>query len=255
MKTVSFPLFNLIIQLNPVAFEVLGIPVNWYAIIIVASIILAFFLCKKKNGTFGIQFDDIFDLFLLVIPISFFGARLYYVLFDSKVKLTQFFQIKHGGLAIYGGLIAGVITIFLFCRKRKINMLDLLDYIVPYVALGQCLGRWGNFINVEAYGSITNVPWKMGILTQNSVEYVHPTFLYESIATLFIFILLSKRSKKRKFSGQITYLYLILYSFARIFIEGLRIDSLWFYGIRISQLLSLILFVTFCIILSKNSKK
>lgn len=255
MKTVSFPLFNFIIQLNPVAFKVFGIPVNWYAILIVASIILAFFLCKRKNGTFGIQFDDIFDLFLLVIPISFLGARLYYVIFDKQVGITQFFQIKQGGLAIYGGLIAGAITIFLFCKKRKINMLNMLDYIVPYIALGQSMGRWGNFINVEAYGAITNVPWKMGIITQNTVEYVHPTFLYESIVTLLIFMIVSKKSKKRKFSGQITYLYLILYSFARFFIEGLRIDSLWFFGIRISQILSLILFVVFCIILSKNSKK
>lgn len=257
MKEVFFPLFNKTIALNPIAFTLFGIPVYWYAILIVASILLAFFLCKKKDGTFGISFDAIFDLFLLVIPIAFIGARMYYVLFDLENfhTIADIFQVKNGGLAIYGGIIGGVLAMYFFCRKRNIPILDLLDYVVPYLALGQSIGRWGNFINVEAYGTVTNLPWKMGIIQANTIEYVHPTFLYESIATFFIFIFLIKLSKHRKFSGEITIWYIILYSFIRFWIEGIRIDSLMFFGLRISQIVSFILFVVFCAILSKKNKK
>lgn len=254
METVTFPFVNLTLQLNPIAFKVWNIPVYWYAIIIVASMVLALFLCYKKSGKFGITFETILDLSLWLFPISFIGARLYYVLFNSQDYLdwTQIFNIKDGGLAIYGGIIAGAIVCYFFCKKRKINLWNLLDYLVPYLALAQCLGRFGNFINVEAYGTATQLPWKMGIFLNGEIQYVHPTFLYESIATFFIFILLSLRSRNRRFSGEITYLYLILYSFARFFIEGLRIDSLYFMNFRVSQIISAILFVLFCWLLSKK---
>lgn len=257
MNTVTIPLFNLTISLNPVAFTLWGIQVYWYAIIIVASIVLALFLCYKKEGTFAIHYEDILDLSLIMIPIAFICARLYYVVFNlgNYTNVAQIFNLKDGGLAIYGGLLGGIIVIYFFCKKRKIKLLDLLDYLVPYVALGQCLGRWGNFINVEAYGTSTNLPWKMGIVTGDSVQYVHPTFFYESIATFFIFILLSRLSKKRKFSGEITCFYFILYSFVRFWIEGIRIDSLMFYEFRISQIISLILFALFCYILAKKNEK
>lgn len=260
MKIVTFPLINLTCKLNPIAITLFGVSIYWYAVIIVASILLAFFLCYRKRGTFGISYDTILDLSLILIPVAFICARLYYVIFawEQYTNISQIFNIKDGGLAIYGGMIGGAITIYFFCKKRKIAVLDILDYLVPYLALGQCLGRWGNFINVEAYGRVTNVPWKMGIVTKDMVEYVHPTFLYESIATLCIFFILSRLSKKRKFKGEITYVYLILYSFVRFLIEGLRSDSLMFYQVRISQILSSILFVIFCGILIdkiENNKK
>jgi len=152
-------------------------------------------------------------------------------------------------MAIYGGLIGGIIVAYIYCKKKKIKLLDLTDYIAPCIAIAQSIGRWGNFINIEAYGTETNLPWAMGIIENNIFKQVHPTFLYESICTLLIFIVLTLLQNKRKFSGQITYIYIILYSFARIFIEGIRIDSLMLYNFKISQILSIILFVAFCTIL------
>lgn len=174
---------------------------------------------------------------------------------EAYNNIIDILNIKDGGLAIYGGIIGGVVTAYVFCKKRKINFLDLLDYIVPFLALGQGIGRWGNFINVEAYGIETNLPWKMGIQGTNGIQYVHPTFLYESICNLIIFVILSIISKKRKYTGQITYYYIVMYSFIRAIIENLRIDSLMLYNFRISGILSGILFVTFCIIIAKKENK
>lgn len=254
---VTFPLLNLELNINKVAFTVFRVPIYWYAILIVASLALAIFLCKKNNGKYNIKFDDIIDLSIILIPVAFICARLYYVIFNLKsyTNFASILNIKDGGLAIYGGIIGGAIVIYLFCKKKNIKMLDLLDYIVPYLALGQAIGRWGNFINIEAYGTTTNLPWKMGIETMNGIQYVHPTFLYESICTFIIFIILTYLSKRRKFSGEITYLYLILYSFIRFFIEGLRIDSLMLVDFRISQIVSAVLFITFSIIYYKNTRK
>lgn len=257
MKQITFPLLNLTININKIAFTIFGINIHWYAIIIVASIILALFLCKKQDGKYGIKYEDILDLSIILLPIAFISARIYYVVFNlnNYTTLQQILNIKDGGLAIYGGIIGGVITSYVFCKKRNIKILDLLDYIAPFLALSQSIGRWGNFINVEAYGSETNLPWKMGIQTANGTQYVHPTFLYESISTLIIFIILSKISKKRKYSGQITFYYILMYSFIRAIIESLRIDSLMFYNLKISQILSIFLFVVFCIIISKKQIK
>ena len=129
------------------------------------------------------------------------------------------------------------------CRIRKINVLNLLDCIAPILALSQGIGRWGNFINSEAYGTETNLPWKMGIVENGVEKFVHPTFLYESIGTVIIFIILTILQNKSKFEGQIAYTYLALYSLFRFFIEGLRADSLMLFNFRISQILSLIIFV------------
>lgn len=254
MNTITFPLLNIELNINPIAFNICGIDVYWYGIIIVASIALALFLCKKDNGKFNIKYEDIIDLSIIMIPVALICARIYYIIF-SPIKyssISQIINFKDGGLAIYGGIIGGVIVVYAFCKKRNIEILDLLDYIVPFLALGQAIGRWGNFINVEAYGTNTNVPWKMGIIEAEEIKYVHPTFLYESIATLIIFFILNKISKNRRFKGEITYLYIIMYSGIRTIIEGVRIDSLMLYNFRISQILSLILFVTFCIVLSKK---
>ena len=135
------------------------------------------------------------------------------------------------------------------------HTLDITDFIAPVIALCQSIGRWGNYINIEAYGYETNFPIKMEIIENGITKYVHPTFLYESICTLAIFIILSILSKKRKFSGEITYLYIILYAFIRFFIEGLRTDSLMLFNCRISQILSLVLFIVFsCILIYKKNK-
>lgn len=232
----------------PVAFEIGGIPIHWYAILIVTGMVIALILCKIYNGKFGIKFEDILDLAIWVLPISIICARFYYVAFTWDYYSNnpqEILMIKDGGLAIYGGLIGGVITIITYCKIKKKNPLDITDYIVPTVALAQCIGRWGNYINIEAYGYETNFPLRMEIIEAGITKYVHPTFLYESICTLAIFIILSIFSKKRKFTGEITCLYIILYSLIRFFIEGLRTDSLMLFNVRISQILSLILFIVF----------
>lgn len=254
MQTITFPLLNLELNINKIAFEIFGVPVYWYAILIVASIAIALILSKIQDGKYGIKFEDILDLSIILIPISFICARIYYVIFNinNYTNIIDIINIKDGGIAIYGGIIGGAITSYIFCKKRKINLLDLLDYIVPFLALGQAIGRWGNFINVEAYGINTNLPWKMGIKMGKDIQYVHPTFLYESICNLIIFIILTKISKKRKYIGQITYYYIIMYSFIRAIIENLRIDSLMLYNFRISRH---IICITICSILYNNIKK
>ena len=230
------------------AFEICEIPIAWYGVLIVTGMIIAMILCKLYNGRFGIKFEDILDLAVWVLPISIICARLYYVAFSwdyYSENLQNIFRIKDGGLAIYGGLIGGVITILIYCKIKKKKALDITDYVVPTVALAQSIGRWGNYINIEAYGYETNFPIRMEIIEAGITKYVHPTFLYESICTLAIFIILSIFYKKRKFSGEITYLYIILYALARFFIEGLRTDSLMLFNVRISQILSLLLFIVF----------
>lgn len=257
MKTIIFPIFNLKLNIHSVALKILGIEVYWYGIIIVASILLALFVLKKENGKFGIRYEQILNLSILLIPSAFIGARIYYCVFNQKeyANIGEMLNIRQGGLAIYGAIIAGSIVIYFYCKKKNINLLDLLDYIVPCLSLGQAIGRWGNFINIEAYGSQTNLPWKMGIQEANIVKYVHPTFLYESIGTFILFIFLQKVSKNRKFKGEITYLYLIGYSFIRFLIEPMRTDSLMLGKYKISQCISAILFVVFCTIMLKNRRK
>ena len=241
-----------------VAFELFGISIYWYAILIVSAMIIAVFWCRFHDGRFGIKFEKLLDLAIIMIPVAIICARLYYVLFSLDYYLkypTEIFDIKNGGLAIYGGIIGGAIVILIFGKIKKIKVLDITDYIVPVVAMCQSIGRWGNYINVEAYGYETNLPIKMEILESGAIKYVHPTFLYESVGTLIIFIALSILSKKRKFSGEITFLYIICYSAIRFIIEGLRTDSLMLYNFRISQILSLALFIIFSgILIYKNNK-
>lgn len=239
------------------AFSLMGIDIYWYAILITISIIIGFIWAKICNGRFDIKFENILDLSLFMIPIAIICARLYYILFNFSYysnNISEVFNLRNGGLAIYGALIGAIITIIIFCKKKKINIFNLMDYLAPIIPLGQAIGRWGNYINIEAYGSETNLPLRMEIIENGVTKYVHPTFLYESICNFILFIILTKVSKKRKFTGQIVLLYFIGYSFIRFFIEGLRTDSLMFGDIRISQLLSLIIFVVSLIIYIINIK-
>lgn len=252
---IYFPSLNLKFHIPKVAFTIFNIEIYWYAIIIVLAIIIAFFLLKYNEHRCNIGFETIVDLAIFLMPISFIGARAYYIIFNLEPFLKnpiQILNLRTGGLAIYGGVIAGAITCYIFCKKIKIYFLDMLDYIAPSLAIGQAIGRWGNFVNVEAYGTNTTNLLRMGIIENSKYIEVHPTFLYESMATFIIFIILMKYIKNRKFKGEIVYIYFILYSFARFWIEALRIDSLMFYNFRISQILSLILFVVFTLFMSFN---
>ncbi len=237
--------------ISRIAFTFAGIDIYWYAILIVSSIIIGIIWSIYNSGKYGIKYETIIDLCIFMIPIAILSARTYYVLFNFeyyKNNPIEILNFRNGGLAIYGGVIGAIITIIIFGKIKKINILNLTDYIAPIVPLGQAIGRWGNYINIEAYGVETSLPIKMKIIENGITKYVHPTFLYESIGDFVLFLLLLKISKKTKFSGQITFLYFIGYSFLRFFIEGLRTDSLMLGYIRASQLLSLIIFIVFSIL-------
>lgn len=254
-----FPEIGLELNIPKIAFNIFGVNVYWYGIIIVSAMIIALLLCKKDDGKYGIKFNTILDLSILVIPISILCARLYYVIFNFGIyeeNLVKILDFRTGGLAIYGGIIGACLTIYIYCKIKKISVLDIFDYLVPYLALGQAIGRWGNFVNIEAYGTETTLPWRMGIWENGIYKEVHPTFLYESISTFLLFILLYLMRNNRKYKGEITYIYLAIYGFERMIVEGLRIDSLMYQNLRISQVLSMMLFVVFtCILLYKNIRR
>lgn len=260
INEITFPALNLKLHISRIAFSLFGVNIYWYAILITFAMALSIFLMNKDDKKYNINFDDILLLIILTIPIAFIGARIYYVIFNINYYFsnpTKILNIRDGGLAIYGGIIAGTITIIIYCKIKKINILDVLDYVVPYVAMGQAIGRWGNFINIEAYGTETSNFIRMGIIENDIYKEVHPTFLYESIVTFFLFIFLFNIRNKRKYSGQLTYIYLAIYSIARFFIEGLRTDSLMLGNIRVSQLVSLIIFIfsILMILINKYLKK
>lgn len=255
---IDFPGLQLSFAVRSVAFQIFGIEVYFYAICIVLAIGVALLLCYQSKEKFDISFDFIFETLLMAIVVGVIGARIYYVLFNlDKYSANPFriFQLRDGGLAIYGGLIAGGMVVWRRCKKWNINALDFLDTIVPFIAIAQSIGRWGNFFNVEAYGTETSNLFRMGIGTIDGYKEVHPTFLYESISTFVIFVILRILQKKRKFKGQIVYFYLFFYSGIRGIIEGIRVDSLWFGTFRISQILSGAIFVFSCIMLLKNFGK
>lgn len=259
MHPISFPNLNLTFNINPVAISIFGINIYWYGIIIVTAILIGLFLAKKDNGLHGIKYDDVFDFILIALLLGIISARIYYVIFKLdyyKIHPKEILMIWNGGLAIYGGIIGGVIAAIFFCKRRKISFLNLADYIVPYLAFGQALGRWGNFINQEAYGEITETFLKMQIFDKSLNQYinVHPTFLYESTVDVLLFILLMVMKNKRKFKGQLLYTYLTIYGIGRAIIEGLRADSLMLGNFKISQIFSIILMIlgTVSYILAKN---
>ena len=252
MKEIIFPNFNLKFHINSVAIRIFDIDIYWYGILIVSAFVIGIMLCKKDDGKYKIKIDDILKLMIILIPVSIISARIYFVIFKLEYYIKnpiEIFNIRDGGLAIYGGIIGAVITIILYCKKNRINSLDIMDYIVPYLALGQAIGRWGNFFNIEAHGRETTSIFRMGIIENSQYIEVHPTFLYESICDFIIFIILFLSRNKRNYKGQITYLYLALYGFIRTLIEGLRTDSLMIENLRVSQILSIVLCITFSIIL------
>lgn len=256
---VSFPGLGINVTINNVAFTLFGIDIYWYGIIIALGIAACILLGMKQARANKFSQDLIADLILVALPSAIVGARLYYVFceWDSyKDDLTKIFDTRSGGLAVYGGIIAAFLAIWIMCRIRKIPFSACLDFGVPYIPLGQAIGRWGNFFNQEAFGTTTTLPWGM---TSSKVESylqsncpgldstmpVHPTFLYESLFNIALFIILLQIRKRSKHNYEVTCGYFIGYGIARFLIEGLRTDSLYLgsTGIRTSQLLSLILIV------------
>lgn len=254
MYNIAFPNFNIYLNINKIAFSIGNIHIHWYGIIIAFAVLLCLFLAHKNNNKHGIKYLDIENCMIIALPLAIIGARLYYVAFSwdyYKNNLSEIIKIWNGGLAIYGGILTALLVIWIYCKKKKINVLSFLDFLAPLVALGQAIGRWGNFVNREAYGSITNSLFRMEILLNNG-EYisVHPAFLYESIGLLSIFFLLY--FTKRKYEGQKLAWYFILYGVLRFGIEYLRIDSLYLGGLKISMLVSAGLIISGAIIKMKN---
>ncbi len=260
MTTVSFPGLGIgEFTINPVAFTIPigeGIAVRWYGLIIVTGMILAFLYCAFRSKQEGIVFDDLLDIAIFTIVFSVVGARLYYVLtsLDQYDSFWEIFEIWNGGLAIYGGVIAGAITIFAVCRFKKYKIqktLAFMDSVAPALLIGQIIGRWGNFCNGEAFGTV--IPEgnplyfiRMALSSGNTgykLMEVHPTFLYESLWNLIGFIIIHALYKKKKFHGQMVLMYLSWYGFGRMFIEGLRTDSLYVGVFRISQVVGFLCFV------------
>lgn len=233
---------------NPVAFSIFNIEVRWYGILIATALVIAMLMAVKRSRKYGLKGDDILDFFLCLIPAIVVGARLYYVIFDWSYYAQnpgEIIKTWHGGLAIHGGIIAGVIVGIIFCRVKKIKFFTLADTIIPALPLGQAIGRWGNYVNQEAYGTITDLPWAITVKDPLlGMIRVHPTFLYESIWNFLVFGFLFFYEKKfKETDGELLFLYFGLYSVGRFFIEGLRTDSLMFFNLRVAQLISLVLVI------------
>lgn len=245
------------LTVNPTAFKIFGIEIQWYAIIIVSAIVLVSWLASKEAERVGLREDDVVDLMLWALPISIVGARLYYVIFEWEYYAQnpgEILAIRNGGLAIYGGLIAGGIVIYLFTRHRFISTWKFLDIAAPSVILAQGIGRWGNFMNHEAFGGIVSRNFLESLYLPKFIinnmlidgKYRQPTFLYESVWNVLGFIILILLRRKPNFlkEGEVALIYVIWYSLGRFFIEGMRTDSLMIGDvIRVSQILSVGLFV------------
>lgn len=220
--------------------------IAWYGVIITFAILLSGWYGIKRGNYEGYTTDDMLDVILSAVICCVLGARTYYVIFYGNCRsFYDFISIWNGGLAIYGAVIAGILTLFTVAKIKKKSPLKLLDVGASSIILGQAIGRWGNFMNGEAYGYETTLPWRMGLGSGDAAIFVHPTFLYESLWNLLGFVLLAVFYKKKKYDGQIFLAYLAWYGFGRMLIEGLRTDSLWLVPniIRVSQLLGALSFV------------
>ena len=243
---------------SSVAFHVGGKAIYWYGILIALGVVLALWFCMRQRTKYGISEDNLLDGVLWGVPLSVIGARVYYVIFylsefrntDGSLDWGRVIAIWDGGLAIYGGVIVAIATCYVLSRVRHFKLGALTDLVVMGLLIGQTVGRWGNFMNREAFGGETTLPWRMELLTKaGEAVDVHPTFLYESLwnvvgLLLIVFIV----SRARRFDGENTWFYFLWYGLGRFWIEGLRTDSLYLFDwtiggqpIRVSQALSLVM--------------
>ncbi len=253
---VSFPGLGIgEMKLREVAFSIFGIQVAWYAVIIAFGMLAAYlymsFYSRKKEK---ISENDFADYFLITIPLGVVGARLYYIIFHIETvtradnPFLAIFNIRGGGLAIYGGILVGILMIYLISRHKKISPFSALDMTAPAVILAQGIGRFGNFINGEAHGGLTDHFLRMGLTKvskggyERFVGYVHPTFLYESLWNFVGFAIIQFLYRKKRYNGQIFFFYIAWYGIGRFFIEMLRTDSLYLGPIRISSLVGILCF-------------
>lgn len=255
-------IFGITFNIDRVAFTLpigKGYPIYWYAIIIVAGLLLAMAYGFKRAPKFGIDKDAMFDVVLYSFIAAIIGARSYYLIFDGKplTSVKEIFALRDGGLAIYGGVIAAFVAGFILCKIKKVNVLAMFDIAALGFLIGQGIGRWGNFVNQEAYGTATDTIFGMTGSRIGEIP-VHPCFLYESFFCLVGFVILHFISRKRQFDGQIISLYMIWYGVVRFFIEGLRTDSLYIGVLRVSQIvafLSVIAGIVLYVLLFLRKKK
>ena len=242
LSAITFPNLGIDVDPSKIAFTIFGKDVYWYGILIATGFLLAVIYACRRAPKLGLKEDNVLDMLLYVVPAAIIGARAYYCIFywelfrDDPISCLYIWE---GGMAIYGGVIGGVLALLLYSKLKKVKASVLLDLGGLGLLIGQMIGRWGNFINREAYGAQTDSFFKMGIATASGVTYYHPTFLYESVWNLMGFLLLHFYSKKRKYDGEIFTLYVAWYGLGRGIIEGLRTDSLYFFGtgLRVSQVL------------------
>jgi len=277
MPEIWFPHLGIEIkQLSRVIFQIFGYDVYWYGVIIGSGVLIALALAVQEAKRTQQNPENYVDIALFGVIFSVIGARLYYVIFSWKFYVNEplkIFALREGGLAIYGGIIAGIITVIVYTKIKNLNFCLVADTAAPSLLLGQIIGRWGNFFNREAFGGYTDNIFAMRYLKEqvhniapsvlekvvivNGVEYiqVHPTFLYESMWNMGVFVLLFILKKKKKFDGEIFGLYLLGYACGRVWIEGLRTDQLKIANIAVSQLLSALLIVGAVVLLWYRNNK
>ena len=240
--SISFPFLG--IEVNPPRVLELGpFTIHYYGAIIALGLMLAVIYACKRGSQFGLTEDDILDGVLWVTPFAIVCARIYYCAFsweEYAADPISVLYIWNGGIAIYGGVIGAVIGMAVISRFKKLKLTPVLDLILIAFLIGQSIGRWGNFMNREAFGAATDTFFRMGLFNTKTGnwEYYHPTFLYESVWNLCGFILLHFLSKKRRYDGQMALCYAAWFGLGRCMIEGLRVDSLWWGPFRVSQLLA-----------------
>ena len=235
---ISFPALGLEFTLNRVACNVFGKDIYWYGIIICIGFVLAALYVNARVKEFGVTSDNLVDCLIICVPTGIVCARIYYVIFEwgyYSQHPSEIIAIWNGGIAIYGAVIGVLIALLVYSRMKKLPFATLCDLAALGLLIGQCIGRWGNFVNGEAHGGPTDLPWGMSI---DGADPVHPTFLYESVWNLVGFVGLHFYSKKRKFRGEIALLYVAWYGLGRAWIEGLRTDSLYLGTLRVSQVLA-----------------
>lgn len=253
--------------MNRVAIDLGIIKIYWYSITmflgVISGIIIAYIEIKRKK----INISKFENMAFYAILFGFIGARIYYCLFNLDYYLNnplEIFMVWHGGLAIHGGIIGAVIAIYIYCKKNELSFLEMLDICAPALVIGQVIGRWGNFFNSEAHGGIVTKSFLESLHLPNFIingmyidgVYYHPTFLYESLLNLIIFIVLMILRKNKKIRiGTITGIYLMWYGVVRFFIESLRTDSLMLSSLKMAQIISIILFVIGLILIILSRKK
>jgi len=238
------------------SFSFFGLTIHWYGVLIATGLFLAYLFAKKKAKKREIASDTLIDIILWGLPSALICARAYYVIFswaEYKDNFLDVFKIWEGGIAIYGAIIGAVASTAVYCHVKKIPIWRVLDIGSFGLLIGQSIGRWGNFVNAEAYGGETSSLFRMQLL--NLGISVHPTFLYESMWNVCLFIVLNLFEKHQKFDGQLFLLYVTGYGAGRFLIEGLRQDSLWLGPIRISQLVALICVIVGIVLLILGKKR